>query len=492
MPASTFSDKKYLIILSKDGGEDGHARFLPRDTQMLNDINHFRPTLQFMPAEVDSYTDDHLDADWCLHPSLTPLRDIYAAGDMAITHRVGPMFTNLNNHTLAEIRQATFRAPQYTGPIRYPLDIGAHDKQQFSTVSMITRDFVDQFGVPRTLRESGFIGRLMARFRAFTPSDDATPDLPALLPLVMGVGVNGTAFNLIGTFGTNRTLVFPVAGGRFSRQFRGASARQNAFLARLDAINALEKTEIRRSAFRDAAELLKDSMSMMTPIVENAAGAGVGAIVDGAFSPNSVMTGWQGIMRSMARVIASSETGIGLPRRLVLVGNVNGYDTHINQGRLTGTLPNLFADEAAAIASFRTAILSLPGGAAIWNSICITDTSEFSRTITENGSNGTDHAYARPYTAIGGAVTGGMYGTPPTAYGFTRYNTAGVLSGQPVGQPVGSHDINASLLGGGGLYPGISLEQYWDAILTWFGSDASDITAALPRRSEFGSSVAFI
>jgi uncharacterized protein (DUF1501 family) len=37
--------------------------------------------------------------------------------------------------------------------------------------------------------------------------------------------------------------------------------------------------------------------------------------------------------------------------------------------------------------------------------------SEFSRRITENGSNGTDHGAAGLMLAIGGAVRGGLYGT---------------------------------------------------------------------------------
>lgn len=496
MPSSIFGDTKILIIMSKDGGEDSHARFLPRNHDRLNEIGYpgkggvnFRPTIGFSPAEVDSYTTNHLDADWSLHPNLNPLKAIYDAGQMAVTHRVGPMVTNLNNHTMTELRAASHRAPAYTGPIQYPIDIGAHDKQQFNSVSMISRDFVDQFGVPRTLKESGFIGRLMARFRPFVRSE-TTADIPTVLPLALGVGANGSAFNLIGTFGTNRTFVIPAAVGSFSRTFRGGSlTRQNAFLAALDAINAIPNPEVRQQAFAEANDQLRDAMSYMTPVVSNAVGTGVGVAVDGAFS---AATGWQGIMRTFARVIAARESGVGMPRRLVLVGNINGYDTHINQGKLTGTLANFFTDEAAAIASFRTAMLALDPSGNLFSRILITDTSEFSRTLTENGSAGTDHAYARIFTAVSGGLVGGMYGTPPTAYGFSRYNTSGVIVAQPVGQPIGSHDINGQLLGGGGLVPSISSEQYWDRILTWFGADASDITAALPRRHEYGAPVPFI
>jgi uncharacterized protein (DUF1501 family) len=39
--------------------------------------------------------------------------------------------------------------------------------------------------------------------------------------------------------------------------------------------------------------------------------------------------------------------------------------------------------------------------------------SEFSRRITENGSQGTDHGAAGVMFAMGGAVRGGLYGTAP-------------------------------------------------------------------------------
>jgi len=40
--------------------------------------------------------------------------------------------------------------------------------------------------------------------------------------------------------------------------------------------------------------------------------------------------------------------------------------------------------------------------------------SEFSRRITENGSQGTDHGAAGVMLAMGGAVRGGLYGTAPS------------------------------------------------------------------------------
>ena len=48
--------------------------------------------------------------------------------------------------------------------------------------------------------------------------------------------------------------------------------------------------------------------------------------------------------------------------------------------------------------------------------------SEFGRRVAQNASNGTDHGTAMPMFAIGGAVTGGVYGTQPSLTDLDRGN----------------------------------------------------------------------
>jgi uncharacterized protein (DUF1501 family) len=482
MPTGTFSDTKILVIMIKDGGEDSTARLRPKSTVLNGQINTFRPTLGFSDAEIAANTGGDIDADWNLHPSLNPLKAIWDANDMAITHRVGPMFTDLAPRTVQEVRASTFRA--YTGDILHPTNLGAHDFQQLSSVSMITRDFVDQFGQPRRIGEGGFIGRLASLFAPFAPAL-GTGGTPSTLPLVYVCGVNGSMRALIHRSGLTRGLDIPVVSGRYNRQWVN-TAQNTAFLTAIDALNALPQTEARRSAYRDVAEIMRQSVGFLQPVIETAYDGIPPApyLVDQYF--NNTAAGWEGILRTFARAIEARATGLGLPRRIVFIGNVSGYDTHFSQGKTTGALPGLFAGEAAAMASFRNAMINMPGGS-LWNETLVTDWSEFSRTLLENGSAGTDHAWGRTCTAMGGAVIPGHYGTPPTAYGITSYAADGSII-----TPGGSHDVNGNYLGGGSVYPSISSEQYWGRILEWFGADANDLTAALPRRSSFGSAVALV
>lgn len=483
MPAGNFADTKILVIMLKDGGEDSLHRFIPRNATMLTDIAAFRPTLGFTNGEVSGYTGGHIDADWCLHPELNPLKAVWDAGDMAITHRVGNMFTDLASKTIAQVRAATKAG--YTGDIVFPKNLGAHDFQQISAVSMITQDFVDQFGAARTIGEGGFIGRLLDAFRAFSPAL-GTGGQPSTLPLAYAAGQLGTARNLISRSGLNRALDLPLVGGRFNRAW-SASVQQTSALSRLDAIMAQSQTETRRKAFRDIADIMRLSVAFFQPVIETAYDGTPPATYDvDQYFVDGVQGGWRGIMHTFARAIEDRAGGLGLPNRMVFIGNISGYDTHFSQGKLTGALPTLFTDEAKSVVQFRNAMINMPGGS-LWNNTLIVDWSEFSRTLLENGSAGTDHAYARTCSAYGGAVIGGHFGTPITSYDVTQYDNAGTpTSGD------GSHDINGGQLGAGSISPGISSEQYWSRILEWFGADSNDLTAALPRRASFGSPVALI
>jgi uncharacterized protein (DUF1501 family) len=485
MPNANFSTPKFLIVLCKDGGEDSIARFIPRSATFLNQIAACRPTLSYSAAEVSAFPAGQLlDADWAVHPKLALLQPIYAAGDMAVVHRVGPMFTDLAPLTAQQVRAATIL--NNTTGVFLPSNMGAHDTQQLGVASMITRDFTDSAGVPRRMGESGLMGRYAAAARTFNPEQIvSSPQNPARMKMALALGALGSARNVFNTVGLTTPLDVPSVGGRFNRQW-AVSAQQNSALQRMDNINLVARSETRQEAYRQIAEAMRVSVGYVQNIIEGAAGT---YTVDASFTPNSISSGWEGMLRTVARFIEARATGIGLPMHTTFFLNNGSYDTHFGQLKDGATqLPGFFLSEAQGIAWFRNAILALPGGATLWNNTIITDLSEFSRTLLENGSAGTDHAWARTCTLIGGAVRGGMYGTPPTAYGITTYNGFGVATG--ISSPAivqGSHDVNGGELGGGSVYPNISLEQYWHEILQWFGANEADLTASMPRRGSFGA-----
>ena len=88
--------------------------------------------------------------------------------------------------------------------------------------------------------------------------------------------------------------------------------------------------------------------------------------------------------------------------------DVNGWDTHKNQGGATGQLANRLAEFAQAISAFWRDM----GDEA--ENITLVTMSEFGRTARENGTGGTDHGHANAMFVLGGRVKGGkVYGQWP-------------------------------------------------------------------------------
>jgi uncharacterized protein (DUF1501 family) len=88
--------------------------------------------------------------------------------------------------------------------------------------------------------------------------------------------------------------------------------------------------------------------------------------------------------------------------------DVNGWDTHQNQGSVNGQLANRLGDFSASIAAFWRDMGDEAGD------ITLVTMSEFGRTAHENGTGGTDHGHANAMFVLGGNVKGGkVYGKWP-------------------------------------------------------------------------------
>ncbi len=83
--------------------------------------------------------------------------------------------------------------------------------------------------------------------------------------------------------------------------------------------------------------------------------------------------------------------------------DLGGWDTHANQGTLTGTMAGLMSQLAQGLAAFHTDLNSgdsRPSHAVV----CM---SEFGRRVAENGSAGTDHGHGNCAILMGTAIQGG-------------------------------------------------------------------------------------
>jgi uncharacterized protein (DUF1501 family) len=107
-------------------------------------------------------------------------------------------------------------------------------------------------------------------------------------------------------------------------------------------------------------------------------------------------------LKQIARLIKAD---VGLE---IAFTEIEGWDTHVNEGGATGILANRLKDFGAGLAAFHQDL-----GDRL-DDVVIVTMSEFGRTARENGNRGTDHGHANVMFVMGGRVRGGkVYGRWP-------------------------------------------------------------------------------
>ena len=81
--------------------------------------------------------------------------------------------------------------------------------------------------------------------------------------------------------------------------------------------------------------------------------------------------------------------------------DVGGWDTHVNQGSVTGQLSGNLGNLGAGLAAYAEELGN------DWNDTVVVVVSEFGRTFRENGDKGTDHGHGTVHWVMGGKVAGG-------------------------------------------------------------------------------------
>ncbi|MEX0802190.1 MAG: DUF1501 domain-containing protein [Candidatus Binatia bacterium] len=100
-------------------------------------------------------------------------------------------------------------------------------------------------------------------------------------------------------------------------------------------------------------------------------------------------------MKQVARLIKSD---VGLEIAFV---EIEGWDTHVNEGGATGQLANRLKELGAALGAFYQDLDDR------MEDVVLLTMSEFGRTARENGNRGTDHGHANVMFALGGKIRGG-------------------------------------------------------------------------------------
>jgi uncharacterized protein (DUF1501 family) len=432
---TTPADYKHLVVIFLFGGNDTFNTILPTDATRVARYNTARGIFALpMPTSGESIKTLALGASgFAVHPRLTSFQSMFAAGDLACLHGVGPLIqpttvaqyrANLNNSTII------------------PQGLFAHDEQQLL--------WMNSSGL--VTREKGWGGQA------------AITQLPNSV----------LSFNGAQRFGLSQNgaeISLPLAGSFFGLEgFTPVTAERTARAAARASLFATSTTNQLRTAYKTRKQRADQISTSLGPMLE----WGVGNVnVPSAI--NTPFTGLGGdLSRQLFQVAKTIDNAdlVGGNRHISFVG-LGGFDTHASEwnaggvssgGANSGQHAGLMFEVNEAVNAFYTAINSL----GLNNKVTTLIISEFGRTLPANNRAGTDHAWDGTAFVIGGSATGGHYGTYPDME-IGGASDAFLLVENPLGRFV----------------PTTSVDQLANTLLQWWtpGLVMTDVTPNLTNWS---------
>jgi uncharacterized protein (DUF1501 family) len=162
-------------------------------------------------------------------------------------------------------------------------------------------------------------------------------------------------------------------------------------------------------------------------------------------------------LQTVARVM-SVRTQLGLTRQIFFCV-LDGFDTHSSQFE---TQTPLLQQLSQAVSAFYQATEEL----GIDGSVTTFTASEFGRTLTPSGADGSDHAWGNHHFIVGSGVSGGRF------YGSF-----------PLLAPGGPNDAGTR----GVLLPTTAVDQYGATMAQWFGVPQNSLPTVFPNIANFGT-----
>lgn len=431
------SNYKALVCINFDGGNDGYSMIIPKNSENYNAYADIRGSLAIprsgieVPADttgVNAIGDivSPSGSDFLYHNKINNQNLIKAGfdGGSVNGHEYTPhMAAILNVGNLIEpITSANRRSA------RRPSQLFAHGDQKSQVFRCANNT------------NTGWGGRMMEEVaRQYNSGSE----------LFSGVRVGG-----VGRWHANKGslgISLSKSGSAPSRSyFRGAS--QSLIDLRKELSAALNKNAQDDLMIKHLKTLNKNSNEYLEAVGKiyheevNTIGLSENTIsgLKSTSLGNSLL--------QVLRVIAARDR-FSISRQLFSV-SLGGFDTHSGHD---DRQPGLFSHISNAMAYFRDGLMELR----IFDDVVTFTMSEFGRSMTNNG-NGTDHGWGNNHLIMGGAINSALYGQFPN---FEK----------------DSSDYWAK----GRIYPSLSIEQYTESMLTWFGLTEEQKNRVMPRRNNF-------
>jgi uncharacterized protein (DUF1501 family) len=410
-----------LVCIFLAGGNDGHNTVIPLSTAQQNYNLYAQGRGGLALAQSSLLPISNGNDVYGLHPSMPELQGLYKRGKAAVLANVG-MLVQPTNRTLFNSNNSAV----------IPASLFSHSDQSSQW----------QSAIPNGLASTGWGGRVADTLQS--------QNSRAIFPPIITTASCGLFCTGQQTFPA--TVPPPPSGSS-----AGSS------MATLNIVNSSSPGAAGMQqllTFDNGLQLVQAGNSILTranTYANTMTGLLANVNLTTEFPANNSLAAQ---LQTVAKVM-SVRNQLGLTRQIFFC-QLDGFDTHGAQLEIQQAL---LAQLSQAVAAFYQATQEL----GIDQSVTTFTASEFGRTLSPSGTDGSDHAWGNHHFVIGGGVQGGkFYGTfPSLALG-------------------GDHDANNR----GTLIPTTAVVQYASTLAQWFGVSAASLPSIFPNIGNFSASPA--